>query len=433
MPRVTGYFLVTVFVVVLLLLLIAIQARSNPSPPDALIAATLSADQAKTLEATVVPSFERHEGRSVRVISLFDRPPDDLLVNGYPTVRDALAKADIILGVPPQFLRRLIQDGKVAALDPYISQSANTALAKPVISSLRLLGNGRLYGISPTFSAAALAYNIDLFGRIGAAPPTKRISWEDVGSLCQTIKHRLPEHYACLSFGPTPYDLAFLQFRQLLDQRGLSLVSSNQINRSPAFSQLWQWYLTMLSTHNVPNFSGNEFWQGRVAMALLDVAVLTDQTQLPGRKQFRIGVLPPPYFEAFPDVGVAYPHNVMVIASNSKHTDTAWAFIWQVLSSTPRNLLPTSQHESLSALPTLYTQDFRQLFKRRYKFDPTPLYQQDGIALQPTLPPPPEVLAQLDFLGLDLMIRTLYGDMTPTDALERFRETGDAILRGQRQ
>lgn len=54
-----------------------------------------------------------------------------------------------------------------------------------ILKLLRDKGNGKLFGLSPTFNSSALYDNIDLFQKYGVEPPTDSMSWDEVLKLAK--------------------------------------------------------------------------------------------------------------------------------------------------------------------------------------------------------------------------------------------------------
>jgi multiple sugar transport system substrate-binding protein len=82
---------------------------------------------------------------------------------------------------------KLSAASKLFALDSVIQQDKFDVenMVPAVVEYLKNKGGGKLYGLSPTFSAKALFYNKDLFDAQGLPYPKDKMSWEDVLKLAQ--------------------------------------------------------------------------------------------------------------------------------------------------------------------------------------------------------------------------------------------------------
>jgi len=82
---------------------------------------------------------------------------------------------------------RYAQNGKLFPLDSVIKQDEFdlTGIHPAILKLLREQGGGKLYGLSPDFSSAALFYNVDLFKKYGVELPRDSMSWEEVLELAK--------------------------------------------------------------------------------------------------------------------------------------------------------------------------------------------------------------------------------------------------------
>ncbi|MCC3375744.1 ABC transporter substrate-binding protein [Cohnella sp. REN36] len=82
---------------------------------------------------------------------------------------------------------KLGKAGKLYPLDPVIKQDGFDieGIHPAVLSLLREKGDGKLQGLSPTFSSKALYYNVDLFQKYGVEPPTDSMTWEEILALAK--------------------------------------------------------------------------------------------------------------------------------------------------------------------------------------------------------------------------------------------------------
>ncbi|QJD87390.1 ABC transporter substrate-binding protein [Cohnella herbarum] len=95
-------------------------------------------------------------------------------------------KPDVLLLQGDQY-EKYAQDGKLFPLDSVIEQDEfNLEGVHPaILKILREQGGGKLYGLTPEFSSAAIFYNIDLFNKHGVELPKDSMSWEEIFELAK--------------------------------------------------------------------------------------------------------------------------------------------------------------------------------------------------------------------------------------------------------
>ena len=81
----------------------------------------------------------------------------------------------------------LISENMLYELDPVIAQDRFDIenMLPEAVEGLRSMGNGKLYGLAPTFSSSALFYNKALFTEHGVPLPTDGMTWEQVLQLAE--------------------------------------------------------------------------------------------------------------------------------------------------------------------------------------------------------------------------------------------------------
>ncbi|WP_027087494.1 ABC transporter substrate-binding protein [Cohnella panacarvi] len=87
---------------------------------------------------------------------------------------------------------RLAKKGRLYDLDAVMKRDKFDidSYHPPFVELLKSLGDGKLYGLSPTFTSRALFYNKNLFDQYGVPYPTDDMSWEEVLQLAA----RFPVH-----------------------------------------------------------------------------------------------------------------------------------------------------------------------------------------------------------------------------------------------
>ncbi|WP_309118385.1 extracellular solute-binding protein [Paenibacillus sp.] len=92
-----------------------------------------------------------------------EEQPDVLLINEY-------------------FFDPLFQDGMLYELETLVAQDEGwiEGMLPAALDKLRTLGNGKLYGLAPSFSSKAIFYNKAMFESYGIAPPTDGMTWDEL-------------------------------------------------------------------------------------------------------------------------------------------------------------------------------------------------------------------------------------------------------------
>lgn len=93
-------------------------------------------------------------------------------------------KPDILL-MDQDSLKSFAEEGILYNLDPIIQQEQYPVadFLPGLIESLREMGNGNLYGLTPTYNAQAIYYNADLFKQHNIEPPHHKMTWDEVLNL----------------------------------------------------------------------------------------------------------------------------------------------------------------------------------------------------------------------------------------------------------
>ncbi|MFC4809321.1 ABC transporter substrate-binding protein [Paenibacillus sp. GCM10023250] len=84
-------------------------------------------------------------------------------------------------------LSTMAKEGKLLELDTMIAEKDYRAetLIPGLLDYLKSFGDGKLYGLSPTFYSQALFYNKDLFAKYGIPLPEDKMTWEQLFELAQ--------------------------------------------------------------------------------------------------------------------------------------------------------------------------------------------------------------------------------------------------------
>ncbi|WP_188889156.1 ABC transporter substrate-binding protein [Paenibacillus radicis (ex Gao et al. 2016)] len=92
-----------------------------------------------------------------------------------------------ILELTQDDYERLAGEGVLLDLEPLIQKDKYPmdSFLPGIIELLKAKGSGRIYGLPPSFMAAALFYNQDLFDQQGISYPTDQMGWQEVLTLAE--------------------------------------------------------------------------------------------------------------------------------------------------------------------------------------------------------------------------------------------------------
>ncbi|GAA3411577.1 hypothetical protein GCM10020370_60390 [Paenibacillus hodogayensis] len=96
-------------------------------------------------------------------------------------------KPDVLILEQSHVFERYAQDGLLYDLEPLIKRDKFNVegIVPAVLSTVKAMGGGKLYGLAPHFSSQALYYNKTLFDKAGIPYPKDRMSWEETMQLAQ--------------------------------------------------------------------------------------------------------------------------------------------------------------------------------------------------------------------------------------------------------
>lgn len=108
--------------------------------------------------------------------------------NSTQLLREFVEKEQVdLFMLRPDELNLLSADGFLYELDPVIAEDGYdmSSIQPAIVEYLKLKGNGKLYGLAPTFDSKALFINKDLFDKNGIEYPKDKANWEDIVQLAQ--------------------------------------------------------------------------------------------------------------------------------------------------------------------------------------------------------------------------------------------------------
>ncbi|PZM62424.1 hypothetical protein DOE73_27480 [Paenibacillus dendritiformis] len=253
-----------------------------------------------------------------------------------PLSRDELRKLEDKekpdLLVSDQFsLEKNVAEGRLLDLEPYIAQSKSIKLAnlnKNIINSNKV--NGKLYTLSPTFSANGLFYNKTLFDKYKIKYPKNGMSWAEVMKLAAEFKEKAGStdkvagfHYKHENnlFSLAAIDIARSYNLTYQDQ---SKGGKNITFNTKEWKSIFDMVLKAAKKEAITT-KNNAFLAGDAAMTVQETYLLR-RIKLDNIK-FEWGVVSEPVNPARPISSAAGAFEMFGISTESKHADAAWKFI----------------------------------------------------------------------------------------------------------
>lgn len=186
----------TFFLLVLMSMLIVVSACSGAGKKNQVLP-ELEEDEKATIKVTYwnEESFFREFGN----LFLMQYPNIDIEVvstnNIYGPDKDPVeamkqffeTEQPDVLMLSSYDIEQYIKEGMLYELDPVIAQDEFDIenMLPSAVEALRNMGEGKLYGLAPTFSSSALFYNKTLFNENGIPLPTDGMTWDEVLQLAE--------------------------------------------------------------------------------------------------------------------------------------------------------------------------------------------------------------------------------------------------------
>lgn len=398
---------------------------------SALFVSGCSAGKAADKPATTLKELGKDESASIKVLyydkDAFFREYGNLFMFKFPNInvevvsqqsifgpgKDMKAeykklidneKPDVLIFPSPDMFEQWAADGKLYALDDVIKQDKFDVeqILPSVIDTIKAKGNGKLYGLSPTFSSQALYYNKDLFEKYGVPLPKNQMSWEELFQLAKRFPADGQGDQRVYGFA-SPYsfnggkDLGFYYMNTIGGTEGLTFVDPDSM-KVTLQSEAWKHVLNLTAdalksgaVYVPPNgqpmgagqpmtmqdyFKKNLFITGKVAM-MLDYSYLLDNIER--SKEVLTDVTPVnwdivtvPVNPQDPDVSNSVTvSNLFAINAESQNLRAAWELVKFINGDELAKLnSKTSQGGLLSRTAYLKDKDGRSL-EPFYKLKPS--------------------------------------------------------------
>jgi multiple sugar transport system substrate-binding protein len=275
-----------------------------------------------------------------QIDELNDLEHTDAIENVMHTVKSA-NPPDVIVANRRVF-SELMKQNQLKPLSLYIKRDRFDVerISEKVEASLKQLGDGQLYGLSPAYSVKLMFYNKQIYDKAGVPYPTDSMPWEQLFALVKRVVSVQQEiHLYGLSFGRESFlkNISILTDSMNLrlydgTQTQMTVYSNNWTHLLDQLKELYSVQALDLYENNTrlaenPNGLGN-FINGRVATTFGDIRFLQQLSGMDSHIGFEWGVATIPSGDHGRHTGAAVSlFDIMAINANATNIEGAWEFI----------------------------------------------------------------------------------------------------------
>lgn len=259
---------------------------------------------------------------------------------------------DVLMLDAEQF-EQLATSGKLMELETLIQRDQYNidTIFPNLVALLKEKGQGRLYGLAPTFQGSVIYYNADLFAEYGVQLPQDGMTWREIIDAARQFPTDGDEDTRVYGFG-APYSLSWENWVLTINSTyGLKLLDEHTgkltIN-TPGWSNVYRlaldgWESGAIYTDHQGSpsigdgsmedyYKSQLFFMGRVAMISGDQTVLTRLEEaretVKDIKEFELGMvagpIDPTEAEYTRDISL---RGIISIRADSPNMDVAWELI----------------------------------------------------------------------------------------------------------
>ncbi|MGG0824212.1 extracellular solute-binding protein [Paenibacillus turicensis] len=257
---------------------------------------------------------------------------------------------DVLL-LNPSDIKKLGAGGKLTELQPLIDRDKYdmTTYSQGIVESIKEMGEGKLFALSPQFSINGILYNADLFKKYGVELPHDGMTWQEIFDLASQFptdgdaKERI--YGFAIQSGTNISDLA----SKIASSQGLNFYNdkTKQITiNTDSWKSVYKQALDAISSKAIYLREGNgfqgdnmedyyasqAFLMGRAAMTIDSPFMLSNikdaAENMKDYKKFEIGIAAGPVdpSESTKTTG-AHLNELFAIRSGATNMDAAWDFI----------------------------------------------------------------------------------------------------------
>ncbi|WP_141335977.1 extracellular solute-binding protein [Paenibacillus sp. tmac-D7] len=326
----------------------------------------------------------------VEIIPYGDVSPVSSVMRSNPSTWPVEELPDV-MGVNGAEFATLVRQGKLYALDEVVKKDGfPLKTAHPgLIEALRKQGDGKLYGLAPSFDQLAVYYNKALFDRYGVAYPEDGMSWEELLGIAAAIGEgggRREGVYG-LATGNGSWPTSMIM--QVANAAGISIIDpkTRQVAiDTPQWRMVWATVLEALregAVYEAPQSAsgGNRaetggtpdpFLTGKAAMTLQRYSYI--QTLKASKNAPEWDVASEPVHPDRPSESMTFSlGGIFAVSANSPNRRAAWELIKLIQQEEPRRLevdrYPESPAMPVASVPGKHTEAFLKVRPSDLLFD----------------------------------------------------------------
>ncbi|RCX21730.1 multiple sugar transport system substrate-binding protein [Fontibacillus phaseoli] len=242
-------------------------------------------------------------------------------------------------------------EGKLLELNPLIERDKYDmrSIYPALIEILKQQGDGKLYGLAPSFYGSALFYNVDLFAKYGVKVPHDGMTWQEIIDTARQFPTAGDEKTRVYGFGNgnamSMEDLA----SDIAGTQGLKVINTDTMKitlNTDSWKQAYKLAKDAVDSGTFYNpkdggfqsgtledlYQSQAFLMGRSAMTIGRSYLLSNlkdaKNTIKDYKPFQVGIVAGPVDPAEPDKSRDITFNeLFAIRANSLNVDAAWEFL----------------------------------------------------------------------------------------------------------
>lgn len=242
-------------------------------------------------------------------------------------------------------------EGKLLELDTLIERDKYDigSIYPALIEILKKKGDGKLYGLAPSFYGNALFYNADLFAKYGVDVPHDGMTWQEIIDTARRFPTDGDEKTRVYGFG-SDYGMSMEELASAIaGTQGLKYINTDTIRitlNTDSWKQAYKLAKDAVDSGTIYNpyddgfqsgtiedfYQSQLFLMGRSAMTTSSSYLLSNikdaKNTLNDYKPFQVGIVAGPVDPAEPDKSRDIHFNeLFAIRANSPNADAAWEFL----------------------------------------------------------------------------------------------------------
>ncbi|MNJ49685.1 Bacterial extracellular solute-binding protein [compost metagenome] len=229
-----------------------------------------------------------------------------------------------------------------------------TTYSEGVLDSLKEMGQGKLYGLSPYIRMQAIVYNADLFKKHGVDLPRDGMTWQEILDTARRFPTDGSDNERIYGFGLRDGLTLSALANGIAVTEGLAAYNGNtgQVTmNTDSWKETYKLALDAISSKSVHEktegghangpmsmedyIATQPFLMGRTAMTMANISLVDDINNLEdlgldlkGAKSFEVGLVAGPVSHAEPNkTSSSYIDQIFSLYTGSLNKEVAWDFI----------------------------------------------------------------------------------------------------------